>query len=116
MDFFFFQAEDGIRDLTVTGVQTCALLFASIGRLVSADTVNKVMTTHWVSELPTDQVSFNIGKFEEFDIRDPRIPPVTVHINTEAHHAIAQLLPHMSQPEEQVGADVANSLAFFTKA
>src|SRR2546430_7706057 len=25
MLFFFFQAEDGIRDLTVTGVQTCAL-------------------------------------------------------------------------------------------
>src|SRR2546427_3025634 len=23
--FFFFQAKDGIRDLTVTGVQTCAL-------------------------------------------------------------------------------------------
>src|SRR5438094_7623887 len=23
--FFFFQAEDGIRDRTVTGVQTCAL-------------------------------------------------------------------------------------------
>src|SRR2546427_8749753 len=32
--FFFFQAEDGIRDLTVTGVQTCALpiwLFACQG-------------------------------------------------------------------------------------
>ena len=25
MCFFFFQAEDGIRDLIVTGVQTCAL-------------------------------------------------------------------------------------------
>src|SRR2546430_11963401 len=25
LDVFFFQAEDGIRDLTVTGVQTCAL-------------------------------------------------------------------------------------------
>src|SRR2546430_161850 len=25
MSSFFFQAEDGIRDLTVTGVQTCAL-------------------------------------------------------------------------------------------
>src|SRR2546427_13142850 len=25
VQFFFFQAEDGIRDLTVTGVQTCAL-------------------------------------------------------------------------------------------
>src|SRR2546430_15308982 len=27
--FFFFQAEDGIRDLTVTGVQTCALPIAT---------------------------------------------------------------------------------------
>src|SRR5256885_12818631 len=25
LDFFFFQAEDGIRDYKVTGVQTCAL-------------------------------------------------------------------------------------------
>src|SRR2546429_7195467 len=25
MRFFFFQAEDGIRDVAVTGVQTCAL-------------------------------------------------------------------------------------------
>src|SRR5256886_7189747 len=30
--FFFFQAEDGIRDLTVTGVQTCALpIWAYVG-------------------------------------------------------------------------------------
>src|SRR3989440_9611082 len=27
--FFFFQAEDGIRDLIVTGVQTCALPICS---------------------------------------------------------------------------------------
>src|SRR6266496_5221353 len=30
--FFFFQAEDGIRDLYVTGVQTCALPIAPAGR------------------------------------------------------------------------------------
>src|SRR5438270_743952 len=29
--FFFFQAEDGIRDLTVTGVQTCALPISPFG-------------------------------------------------------------------------------------
>src|SRR5438093_8172418 len=30
--FFFFQAEDGIRDWSVTGVQTCALpIFADVG-------------------------------------------------------------------------------------
>src|SRR2546429_3253341 len=29
--FFFFQAEDGIRDVAVTGVQTCALPLTSLG-------------------------------------------------------------------------------------
>src|SRR5438067_13829012 len=33
--FFFFQAEDGIRDRNVTGVQTCALPI-SVGRVVRA--------------------------------------------------------------------------------
>ena len=31
--FFFFQAEDGIRDIGVTGVQTCALpIYQQLGR------------------------------------------------------------------------------------
>src|SRR5256885_8411431 len=30
--FFFFQAEDGIRDYKVTGVQTCALPIYPLGR------------------------------------------------------------------------------------
>src|SRR6266496_3068364 len=30
--FFFFQAEDGIRYLYVTGVQTCALPISGVGR------------------------------------------------------------------------------------
>src|SRR5690606_40348224 len=32
--FFFFQAEDGIRDFHVTGVQTCALPILALGTLV----------------------------------------------------------------------------------
>src|SRR2546421_8035594 len=40
--FFFFQAEDGIRDLIVTGVQTCALpilaaALAAVGHPVIVD-------------------------------------------------------------------------------
>src|SRR5438093_8951999 len=31
--FFFFQAEDGIRDWSVTGVQTCALPISEIAPL-----------------------------------------------------------------------------------
>src|SRR6266487_2491595 len=33
--FFFFQAEDGIRDGRVTGVQTCALPISDLGRVAA---------------------------------------------------------------------------------
>src|SRR2546430_16465207 len=35
--FFFFQAEDGIRDLTVTGVQTCALPISPLRLTIHRD-------------------------------------------------------------------------------
>src|SRR3989440_5437192 len=36
--FFFFQAEDGIRDLIVTGVQTCALpIYRAVGGITEND-------------------------------------------------------------------------------
>src|SRR2546430_38332 len=38
--FFFFQAEDGIRDLTVTGVQTCALPIFANGVTVARAKIN----------------------------------------------------------------------------
>src|SRR5687768_18274626 len=37
--FFFFQAEDGIRDVAVTGVQTCALPILSLLRPQSKDVI-----------------------------------------------------------------------------
>src|SRR5256885_9560372 len=33
---FFFQAEDGIRDYKVTGVQTCALPISALGEFIEA--------------------------------------------------------------------------------
>src|SRR2546430_12546539 len=47
--FFFFQAEDGIRDLTVTGVQTCALPICSFtteaGRSTTSPAAILLMTS-----------------------------------------------------------------------
>src|SRR2546430_9339613 len=40
--FFFFQAEDGIRDLTVTGVQTCALPISFVDHLVETVRAERV--------------------------------------------------------------------------
>src|SRR5215213_6391460 len=42
MFFFFFQAEDGIRDWSVTGVQTCALPISAATRtLISSVDLNR---------------------------------------------------------------------------
>src|SRR5690606_40978035 len=39
--FFFFQAEDGIRDFHVTGVQTCAL------PILMGSSFNKITVSFW---------------------------------------------------------------------
>src|SRR5688572_33353246 len=49
--FFFFQAEDGIRDLTVTGVQTCALPILAAGADSNAFPAGKAALSA-VAELP----------------------------------------------------------------
>src|SRR5690606_39590827 len=38
-EFFFFQAEDGIRGFHVTGVQTCALPISGAGRKISVSVI-----------------------------------------------------------------------------
>src|SRR5690349_23304571 len=43
--FFFFQAEDGIRDLYVTGVQTCALPILAAAVLVISGSMGAGKTT-----------------------------------------------------------------------
>src|SRR5207302_1380897 len=42
VSFFFFQAEDGIRDFHVTGVQTCALPIFSEGHVVARRTEDEL--------------------------------------------------------------------------
>src|SRR5688572_31547155 len=53
--FFFFQAEDGIRDLTVTGVQTCALPISDVeGLTVWLESV--LATASRITPTPTEIV------------------------------------------------------------
>src|SRR2546429_2374179 len=52
--FFFFQAEDGIRDVAVTGVQTCALpilqVDEAIGHVADVPEPAAVLLDHVVLE------------------------------------------------------------------
>jgi len=104
---------------------------ASIGRLVDSHTEGDVVTTHWTTTRPADQVCFSVGELNEFKITDPRIPPVTVQSNDDAHRQLDRFFlslqdqfgPNLwvlrllsrGSPEQDVGADLANSLAFFTR-
>src|SRR5256885_3984399 len=58
--FFFFQAEDGIRDYKVTGVQTCAL---PIWPMPEMETVAPPLTSHEsVAEPPGTSVGGSAAK------------------------------------------------------
>src|SRR2546430_13100179 len=55
---FFFQAEDGIRDLTVTGVQTCALPICTQDFTSAKLTLNSNLLPKrvWPLEYPADEL------------------------------------------------------------
>src|SRR2546426_3030951 len=59
--FFFFQAEDGIRDYKVTGVQTCALPISAFSPEANLVFVNSI---DWCStvKLDTKAPVFEAGK------------------------------------------------------
>jgi peptidase M1-like protein len=88
--------------------------FAAIGQLRDSLANGDMLTTHWVTERPADQVCFNLGEFEEVRIAQPGIPPVTVQVNADAHRQLGQLLFGQRDPGGDVGHDVASSLGFFT--
>src|SRR3989475_9894528 len=61
--FFFFQAEDGIRDLTVTGVQTCALPILGVAPLVTGIIGRVFGLTHFNTLYGIVFLSHQVGSF-----------------------------------------------------
>src|SRR5205085_4364583 len=90
---FFFQAEDGIRDLTVTGVQTCALpicwgtgmITARNPRQPTQTVPNVDHVSYWVDNWDSDTVKAELekrGLTPRLDLGDASSPPqyVSFHI------------------------------------
>src|SRR3712207_8957549 len=50
-EVFFFQAEDGIRDIGVTGVQTCALPISSRGQWIVSSSPGLFAAAHVLHRL-----------------------------------------------------------------
>src|SRR5476651_2049279 len=64
--FFFFQAEDGIRDIGVTGVQTCALPISGAAKFLAVKKYGKVEL------VPIDRVLYveGAGAYAELVLDD----------------------------------------------
>ena len=92
--------------------------FVSVGKQLSSEIRGKMITTRWKTPKPIRNTSFNLGIYKAYEIKDERIPPVTVYMSKQGHRNIGYALGRAGitsgkNMERQVGADVANSLAFF---
>src|SRR3712207_4321054 len=91
---FFFQAEDGIRDIGVTGVQTCALPIWLVGvealvrwdqpgrgRLLPAEFVPFAEETGLIVPLGAWVLAESCRQAARWRANGPRTLPPTVHVN-----------------------------------
>src|SRR2546430_4626097 len=98
LSFFFFQAEDGIRDLTVTGVQTCALPIYGDTPLLETGEMRDSIHHHVDPHEPAGYVGTNnkIAVYQE--LGTDRIPPrsflagAATHKEHEIHELAARVM------------------------
>src|SRR5256886_3344473 len=97
--FFFFQAEDGIRDLTVTGVQTCALPISEAHTQLAAALHFYGVSLRFA---PTPQAKGKIERGHQFWQR--RLPNLFAAENiselSAANPLLEQLRKHHNQMEK----------------
>jgi len=94
---------------------------ASVGDRVDSSRADKVITTRWVLNRPSDFATFNLGVFDDERIQQPGEPRLDIMISEAAHDELARkyraagyYLPQQSHMREAVATDVANSLKFYT--
>src|SRR6266446_6556016 len=68
--FFFFQAEDGIRDYKVTGVQTCALPISNEIRAAESVPTDKIEVKEQEKKLARQLIESLAAPFEPQKYRD----------------------------------------------
>src|SRR5256886_9497611 len=76
---FFFQAEDGIRDLTVTGVQTCALPIYFVRDVLS---LGMLLMSHFEGQDVSDKVVYFMS-LDNVKFRRPVVPGDQIRFELE---------------------------------
>src|SRR5438445_12665438 len=93
--FFFFQAEDGIRDIGVTGVQTCALPISAERRrvhldLVTGATVLRILVTLAAVGGVEERAQAGLGSEDAVEHRASPLEAVAL-VARQPQHGISRL-------------------------
>jgi len=123
-DFFFIKSPtrwyplsldgNGYATFDLTYHAPSHYVLASVGNRVDSSVTGHVGTTRWVTTAPIRFATFNLGQFENYEVREPGVPPVTVLISESEHRILARNgLPQQRHVKESVGEDVTQSLKFF---
>lgn len=87
--------------------------FAAVGVLKDSTVADRVLTTHWVSDRPMRNVSFNIGFFEDHVVAsNGKRPTIAVLHSDQALRSFG--MRSMAKAKEAVGQDVSQAAEFFT--
>lgn len=77
-----------------------------VGDLIKKEVTKGVVHYQWQTSEPIYSASINVGFLDEYQIKDERIPPLVIMKSQVGYKAGKDM-------DKQVGADIANSLAFF---
>lgn len=84
-------------------------MLASVGDKISFTDSEDIAESKWISEYPIRNASFNFGFFDDINFSGSGIPIVDIYIGAASHGTGTK------SKGEDVGADIVNSLQFFTK-
>jgi len=94
---------------------------ASVGDRTDSTVAGNVLTTRWITRVPTPFATFNLGLFESHRVQHPGAPPLDVLISEDAHRLMRRqvmaqggFMPQQRNMRENVAADMSNSLKWFT--
>src|SRR6266496_5197659 len=112
--FFFFQAEDGIRDLYVTGVQTCALPISSsdprLARVADAVAETGIETALAVPLVVHDEVIGLLAIYPD-RTRPPTADDATLMTALSAQLGVAVQNARLHERAKQLGGELEQALS-----